>query len=220
MRHVLLTAALVTGCGQAKEEAAKPAEKQELPAYGKGGGTVIAVVKDDKKPQIATKPLPVRPLKVGETLPVGDLAIKLTSASVTGFLDDRDNSLAGLVVQFTVTCTNPKRIVTVPAQAGRARMTDDVGNAYEENIAVGRIADSAGLLWNRIRHKQEVRLQSSDGPRMDAVIFEKPVDGASRVTVDLDASVYGGDGVIRLELARADLFPPKAEAKEPKGAKK
>jgi hypothetical protein len=54
MRGLLLVGVLgVAGCS-AKEEAAKPPEKQELPAYGTGGGTTIAVVKDEKKRIIGT----------------------------------------------------------------------------------------------------------------------------------------------------------------------
>lgn len=198
MRGLMLVAVLAAGCGEAKREGGSFANSQPKPQGGS----------PDPAPEVAAKPSPVRPVKVGGSVDVGDLSLKIMSAKVTGFLDDQDNSHTGLVVEFAVTCTNPKRIATVPAQAGRARMTDDVGNTYQENLVAGRFGDAAGLLWDRIRHKREVRLQSSGGPLKDAVIFEKPVEGAARVTVDLDASAYGGGGVIRLELTRAEFGGP------------
>jgi hypothetical protein len=95
---------------------------------------------------------------------------------------------------------NPNRIIKAGSQVDVAILRDDVGNTYQGIRATNEIG-----LTNSIDDQIPAgmaRPVRSDQPGWDVLVFERPVPGASTVTLSLDASQYGGVGRIEVQVPR------------------
>jgi hypothetical protein len=230
MRPVLLIVVALSvsmGCGKKTVDESSPE-----PSVPKAPPTKPERIKPEYvtpepvAPGKKAKPIPVTAAAIGQDVTFGDLVVKPIAVIVRPFqMSDFAIHEPSLIILLEIRNNNPNRIIDVPSQFGTAKVTDDVGNTYRELQTLNASGDG---IWyplpgrTEMIHQREARLRS-EKPTTDVVLFERPVLGATKVTIDLDASKYGGEGVIRIEVPRSvwELPAPKVETKvDPKSKPK
>ena len=143
-------------------------------------------------------------LKWGKSATVGQLRISLKSArldiingeSLAGQLY-QSNSL-GLVVVLLIETHDKTKVYKVEGSTEMATLTDTLGN----EIPGKKLTDEFGFpcrIQNQLnpRRSHEVR---SDGPLIDTLDFDKPVEAATDLMLHLDARAFGGSDDIYFEI--------------------
>jgi hypothetical protein len=149
----------------------------------------------------------VKPTRIaaGETWVSGPVSIGVINASVVG--DD------AIWISVAVTTTDPKRAIdfkgwrALGAPPGAARLADDVGNAYRMT-RLDLVAD--GLFKSHWAASPEAKgfglgpgPVHSDRPRVEVLVFDRPVPAATCLDLDLDGSRVGVSGMIRFRVPRS-----------------
>jgi hypothetical protein len=157
--------------------------------------------------------------KVGEEMRFGDLGVTVVRGKAEGFISTNSgdfdfHSGDTYVVTIGLKNYNPNRVLEVPSQAEVATLSDDVGNTYAPIRArsdTGRRAEILG----QITPGHKVRLRSDDKNEMDLLVFDKPVPGATVLTLTLDADRYGGKGTIAVTIPVREIVRLQIAANQP-----
>jgi hypothetical protein len=148
-----------------------------------------------------------------ETIPsfgatcIGDIGVELKEAKVCNYAlpteDGREmDHQPKLVITLMLKNWNRDSILNVESQVPVAKLTDGLGNTYQELHSkndIGRISpikippQSHGVL----------------GRATDVLVFEVPVAGAQMLTLNLSASRYGGWGEIKVQIPKYVWQPTK-----------
>lgn len=112
----------------------------------------------------------------------GDIGVRIDSLAMT--------ESGELTIVLRVRCRNPNRYGVVAGQSDRAVLTDDHGNTYSPAATDGQLSSEP----------KQIR---SDDRRTDTLAFARPLPGADRVLLTLDASRYGGAGRFRFAVPKA-----------------
>lgn len=153
---------------------------------------------------------PIVITELNEEVRVDDMGVTVQSAKVVGF----SSVTAGgrqmfhnpeFVVRLKLKNYNSNRVIDAGAQSGVAKLTDDIGNDYKELLATNEFG-----LNNTIDGQipdGHVRPVRSDADGQDVIVFSRPVPGASKVDLLLDATKYGGSGKIKVTIMKAAWLP-------------
>jgi hypothetical protein len=191
---------VLIGCGKKGETDSSPSTGRESTGSDNSAS----------RPTPSELPAPKSPqfkeTSIGQEIHFDDLSVTVATVTVQQFqTTDYTIYQPALIVVLRIKNTNPNRIINVSSQSGSTKVTDEFGNAYFESQV---LKQSGQGIWHPIPghtgliEQREVRLRS-DSPTTDVVIFERPVVGATRLVIDLDAAKYGGEGVIRLTITKA-----------------
>jgi hypothetical protein len=144
---------------------------------------------------------------IGEEMRFGDLRVVVTAR-----MDDVWASSPGgrdivskkplFTVRITFANDDAKRIINAGAQVDVATLTDDVGNSYGR---ITTLSDEFGHECDIINQVPpgKVRLVRSDERATDILVFDRPLAGASTLTLTLSASRYGGTGKIKVLIPKS-----------------
>ena len=149
-----------------------------------------------------------REYHVGDTFKAGDLQVTIKNAAAGEYTSTTRGGgrlmqhPKALMVVLQIKNTNPNREHEARSQTGRAYARDDVGNEYQSLQPLSDMHLETDVP-NHITKGMSVFLRS-DRDVSDTIITGNPVPGASKVTVLIDASCYGGRGMIRLVLTREE----------------
>jgi hypothetical protein len=176
--------------------------------FATGSGLAsIGALADKGTSRTGSGSAPDKEYKFGEEMRFGDLGATVVFAGQAGFTS---TTSAGRQLfhdpEFVVTIQfknyNPNRVVEAGAQVDAATLEDDVGNRYSRIKAKNEIG-----LENKIDEQissGKVRpVRSDDKDARDLLVFERPVPGASTLTLTLDASKYGGSGKIKVKIPKS-----------------
>lgn len=165
-----------------------------------GGGLIFltaillfAIFWKDSRP--AAQGQPAKPVPVERVKPVR----KEQPASVT--IEKAGPTNGGkLFLRLKVSHSDPRRHVRFNGWTGDddARIVDDIGNVYHHYVHFDRFLDVPGPYGLTVA-AGECTINSNK-PAYDCLVFEPPVPAAKKLTLELPASHFGGEGVVRLEI--------------------
>jgi hypothetical protein len=207
MRAVLPFAVFVCiGCGKTNERDTPRTEAKQNPdRVSKEERSQEGDIRRLESPS-KTKLSPVKHASIGEQVVFGDLLVTVLAVTVQQFqTTDYTIYKPSLIILLQVRTSNPNRLVDVPSQGKSAKVSDDVGNTYRE---LSLLRDTGQGIWHPQPGRTELVTQGMgrlrvDSPVTDVILFERPVEGAAELSIDLDATKYGGEGVIRLNVSRS-----------------
>lgn len=143
--------------------------------------------------------------EIGQEMRFGDLGVTVVSAKIASFTSTTAAGRpmthnAELVVRLELINHNPNRVLDAGSQVEVCRLVDDVGNEYTAIRAVNEWG-----LENRIDgqiDRGRARPLRSDQNGSDVLVFSRPVPGASRLVLTLDATQYGGNGRVKVNIPK------------------
>lgn len=195
---VLLTT--LVSCGVANrtgETPSDPADRQQTPA-------------PTSRPQPAA-PQAVVEGRFGQEVRVGDLGLtmQIVNVGIQSGLDpngtlaysDQDH----LFIKLVIKNYNPNKMARVSSQRD-PKLTDEHGNTYDQ---VKQMKNNRGrpIATDFAIGNGKIADVRSDREGTDAYVFTPPVPGANTLTLTLDATSYGGTGVIKLTVTRPEWDP-------------
>lgn len=143
---------------------------------------------------------PLKAITLGEI----ELTVRV---QVGGFQDEGYNMHEPkMLVVLTLKNLNPAKIADVWTQHSSATVTDDLGNQYLEHTAKNQFGSPLFVMGQTVSWGKPSRLRS-EKEGMDILIFERPLELASVLTVTLDATKYGKKGSIRLLVPKSHYRP-------------
>jgi hypothetical protein len=177
--------------------------------------TTTPVVEKPKEPPPVEPALvepPPREYKYREVMVFGDLGVAVTDARETGYTSTTASGRRlfhnpAFVVTIKFKNYNRNRIIKAGAQVDVATLDDNVGNRYDRIEArsdLGLAAHIEGQI-----ERGYVRPVRSDEEAGDVLVFDRPVEGASTLTLTLDASRYGGSGKVKVKIRLRRVRPPR-----------
>jgi hypothetical protein len=157
-------------------------------------------------PVAAPDSRPTHECSFGEEMRFGDLGVAVRRARVEGFTSVTPAGRQlfhqpAFVITIGLKNYNPNRVIDAGAQVDAARLEDDVGNRYDGIKAVNEIG-LAGRIEGQIPPGMARPVRSDEDAR-DVLVFDRPVPGASTLTLTLDASRYGGLGRLKVQIPRS-----------------
>ena len=182
----------------------------------------LEVIKEAKaKPPDKAEP-PREVVKWGEAAMFGTLRVKLASAGMAHYSADSpakrvySSASPGLVIVVLIETDDKTKEHAVNGADALSRLTDTLGNTIRGTGLVtefGITCDTHGQLNSRSSYA--VR---SDKWVSDTLVFDKPVEAATTLTLHLNAKNYGGTGEVFFEIpkavwAKAEIERAKADAK-------
>ena len=158
---------------------------------------------------------PVVIYHVGDVMELGDVRVHIRGVLVQGLSAYEDGQFywqaePALLVWLHIKNTNPNRIATIQSMFGASSVRDDLGNRYQElKVIAGsdRAVVSGPPGEMQMPRGSTLRLQS-DKPTTEGIVYEKPVPGATKLFIDVDAKRLGGRGYIRIESPKTDWSKP------------
>jgi len=146
----------------------------------------------------------------GKEMRFGDLGVTVTGARVMSFRSIRPSGGelvhgSELCVGITFKNYDTTRIAHAQSQIGHCSLTDDVGNKYSL-VTAKTDAGFRAAIQGQIPQDMEIDVRS-EMTGQDLLVFSKPVEGASSVTLTLDASRYGGQGLIEVTFPKSMYKP-------------
>jgi hypothetical protein len=140
---------------------------------------------------------------LGEELRFGDLGVTVNRARVEsyGSMTSVGQLLLhepALVVRIGIKNHNANRVVEAGSQSDSATLADDVGNRYDRIVARSQIGLPTRVP-GQIPPGSVLRVRS-DEREEDVLLFDRPVPGASVLTLTLDGSRYGSSGKVKVTI--------------------
>lgn len=152
-------------------------------------------------------PAPAKEYNFGEEIRFGDLGVTVIYAGQAGFT----STTAGgrqlfhdpeFVITIRFKNYNPNRVLDAGAQVDVATLEDDVGNKYDRVKAANEIG-MENKIDGQISPDKVRPVRSDDKEARDLLVFNRPVPGASVLTLTLDASKYGGSGKVKVKIPKS-----------------